>query len=262
MPLIPLSCTTCCFRDRGRDEIEETLRYAPEAGYALIGLAGPITWTEGLMQWFDCGKLAARLRELRLRLTEIWSAGVPTDSDEAAERFGEHLGHIAQACVSLNCPCLVVTGGRRNDQGGLERTIRGLRGLADRLRGTALRVCLEPHVGSQILYPDDYAAILDGVGSDQFGLTVDTGHFHTAGVDFLALVRKYADRVWNVHLKDHLGPQSVAIGKGEIDLAGLIATLGEISYGGVLALELEVTDPEHTVEYVRDAREYLEGLMR
>lgn len=262
MPSIPLSCTTCCFRDRGGDEIEETLRHAPEAGYSLMGLAGPVTWERGLMQWFDRAKFRAKLDELGLGLTEIWSAGVPTDSDEAVRQGAEHHGYIADACLDLDCPCMVVTGGPRNDDGGLQRTIEGLRMLADHIAGQSVRVCLEPHVGSQILYPDDYAAIFDGVASDQFGLTIDTGHFHTAGVDFTALIREYADRVWNVHLKDHLGPQSVAIGTGEIDLAGLIEVLGEIGYGGALALELEVTDPQNAVAYVREAREYLEELMK
>ena len=90
---------------------------------------------------------------------------------------------------------------------------------------------------------------------------MDTGHFHAAGVDWKALIRRYAARIYNVHLKDHLGPQSVAIGKGEIDLPGLVAVLREIDYSGPLALELEVTDPENLPRYIAEAHEYMSRLL-
>jgi inosose dehydratase len=122
-------------------------------------------------------------------------------------------------------------------------------------------VCLESDVGSQIRDIADYDAILAGVDSAQVGITVDTGHLHSAGQDMLALIAKYPDRVWNVHLKDHIGTQSVAIGKGEIDLRGLVSALEAIDYDGFFAVELEVTDPENAVGYVEEACGYLKGLV-
>ena len=90
---------------------------------------------------------------------------------------------------------------------------------------------------------------------------MDVGHFHSAGVDWKALIRKYPEKIFNVHLKDHIGPQSVAIGRGEIDLKGLVSVLREIGYVGPIALELEVTDPENLPRYVQEAHTYMSGLL-
>ncbi len=61
-------------------------------------------------------------------------------------------------------------------------------------------------------------------------------------------------------MKDHVGPQSVAIGEGEIDLQGLVSVLREIGYVGPIALELEVMDPENLPRYVQEAHTYMSGL--
>jgi sugar phosphate isomerase/epimerase len=260
MEQIRLSCTTCCFRNRGRDEIEETLRYAPGAGYAYLGLAGPMTWEQGLIQWLDRAKFSAALEAAGLGLSEIWSPPIPTDSKEAALRGAENLHFIADACVDLGCRNLVQTGGHRCD-GGIKNTIIGVSALAEYLAGKDVRICLESHMGSQIREREDYDEILRNVGSPQVGVTVDTGHLHAAGVDMFGLVEDHADRIWNVHLKDHIGEQSVAIGTGEIDLKRLVATLRGIGYDGFFAVELEVTDPENAVQYSKDAFEYLTSIL-
>lgn len=82
---------------------------------------------------------------------------------------------------------------------------------------------------------------------------VDTGHFYWAKVDTPALIRKFASKIWNVHLKDHKGPQSVAIGAGNIDIKEIITVLHEIDYEGALALEIEPKDTENLPRYVAES---------
>ena len=260
MGQITLSCTTCCFRNRGCDEIEETLRYAPGAGYTYLGLAGPLTWEPGLIQWLDRGRFAAALAAAGLGLSEIWSPPIPTDNEASALRGAGNLRSVADACVDLGCPRLVQTGGPRRE-GGLRNTIIGLTHLAEYVQGKDVRICLESHMGSQIRERADYDEILSSVASSQVGITVDTGHLHAAGVDMFILIEDHADRIWNVHLKDHIGAQSVAIGTGEIDLSRLVATLRGIDYDGFFAVELEVTDPENAVQYAKDSFDYLTALL-
>jgi len=256
-----LSCTTCALRGRGRDEIEETFRYAPAAGYRHWGLGGPFTVEPGLIQWLDVDKIKRRMAEVGLEtLTEIWTPPIPTESREAAAMGAEHVVMVAAVAVELNCDRIVQTGGPRQDQ-GIQHTINGLRTLLNRIEGLSVRVCLEPHVNSQILTLEDYDAILGVLDTPMLGITVDTGHFHAAGVDWKYLIRRWPDRIYNVHLKDHIGPQSVAIGRGEIDLAGLVAVLREVGYQGPLAVEMEVRDPEKLHRYVREAYIYMTGLI-
>lgn len=256
-----LSCTTCSLRGRGRDEIEETFHWAPAAGFTAWGLGGPFTWEPGLIQWMDTAKVKREAEAAGLvRLTEVWTPPIPTTSPEAALEGARHVALSAQAALALGCDLLVQTGGPRAE-GGLERTLQGLKRLDETLGDLPIRVALEPHVGSQILYVDDYDRLMRELPFPRFGITVDTGHFHTAGVDWKALILRYPDRVFNVHVKDHIGPQSVAIGKGEIDLSGLIEALRQIGYDAALAIEMEVADPENLHLYVREAYEHMSELL-
>lgn len=256
-----LSCTTCCLRGRGRDEIEETFRWAPEAGFTAWGLGGPFTWEPGLIQWLDVARLKERAHAAGLtNLTEVWSPPISTVSPELAEAGAQNIAMCADVAEQLGCSLLVQTGGPRT-RSGMDRTIKGLLRLDELLGDKPIRVALEPHVGSQILHADDYARLLAELPRRRFGVTVDTGHFHSAGVEWKSLMRAFPDRILNVHVKDHVGPQSVAIGTGEVDLAGLVTVLREIGYDGALAIEMEVSDPDNLPTYVRHAYEYMFALL-
>ena len=259
MEPMTLSCTTCCLRGRGRDEIEETFEHAPPAGFFAWGLAGPLTWTPGLIQWLDCERLLCRARAAGLTLlTEVYGPPIPTDSPESAELGAYHLTLTADVCRRLACDRLVFSGGQRRED-GLGHTVHGLRNLLEGIGG--LRVCLEPHMGSRIQDLDDYEAVFGEITHPNLGITVDTGHFHSAGVDTVGFIRRFGSLIWNVHLKDHIGRQSVRIGAGEIDLGAIISALREVRYAGPLAVELEVTDPENLHRYVAESYAHLSSLL-
>ena len=261
MSEITLSCTTCALRNPPLDEISETFKHAPRAGYAYWGLAGPITWTPGLIRWLDTERLQRRAAEAGLKgLTEVYASAISADSIEAAENSVDDLLLNAQAAVDLECPLLVFSGGKRQTN-GLKHTLAGLDKLGQLIADMPVKVALEPHGGSQFLNEEDYDEIFAHVTTEQIGITIDTGHFHVAGVDWKALIRKYPNRIYNVHVKDHIGHQSVPIGKGEVDMPGLIHELRAINYRGPLAVELEVEDPENLPQYVADAYQYLSGLI-
>ena len=152
------------------------------------------------------------------------------------------------------------SGGKRHAN-GLKHTITGLGRLAESISDLPIKVALEPHAGSQFHNEADFEEIFAHITTKQIGITIDTGHFHVAGVDWKAVIRKYPDRIYNVHVKDHVGLQSVPIGEGEVDMPGLLHELCAIDYHGPLAVELEVEDPENLPRYVADAYQYLSGLI-
>lgn len=255
-----LSCTTCALRNPPLDEILETFKHAPRAGYSYWGLAGPITWTRGLIRWLDTDDLLRHAAGVGLKgATEVYASAISTDSVEAAESSVEDLLLNVEAAVKLKSPLVVFSGGKRQ-AGGLTHTIVGLKKLSGAIADMPVKVALEPHVGSQFQDDADYEEIFTHITTKQIGITIDTGHFHVAGVDWKAIIRKYPDRIYNVHVKDHIGRQSVPIGAGEIDLPGLVGELHAIDYRGPLALELEVADPENLPRYVADAYDYLSSL--
>lgn len=256
-----LSCTTCALRNPPLDEILETFKHAPKAGFSYWGLAGPITWTPRLIRWLDIEGLQRCAAEVGLKgVTEVYASAISTDSVEAAETSVDDLLLNVEAAVKLKCPLVVFSGAKRRPN-GLENTLVGLQKLARLIADMPVKIALEPHIGSQFQDETDYEAIFAHITTKQIGITIDTGHFHEAGVDWKALIRRYPNRIYNVHVKDHVGSQSVPIGKGEVDMRGLVYELRAIGYDGPLAVELEVKDPENLPRYVADAYEYLSGLI-
>ncbi len=171
---------------------------------------------------------------------------------------------VAQAeyTVRMDCPYLVITGGRRVEgTGGLVASVAGLKELLSRIASFPIKVALEPHYYSQFQEMEDYDYIFDNIDSPQLGITVDTGHLHWAKVDTPKLIRKYASKIWNVHLKDHKGPESVAIGAGDIDIKAIVSVLHEIDYDGALALEIEPKDTENLPRYVAESYPLLSGMV-
>lgn len=258
-----LSCTTSALRAPGKDELLETLEHAPRAGFKYWGVAGPAFWTRGIPQWIDADKINALAAEAGLEgMTEVYAGPIPTDSTLSAEVYARNdLVHSFLLAERLHCPLVVFSGGKRRD-GGLEASIAGIRALIPLIEGMPLKVALEPHYHSQYQDAEDYDAIFSQIDHPQVGITIDTGHFHSAGVDTKALIRKYGPKIWNVHLKDHVGTQSVAIGSGEIDLRGILAALHEVDYRGALALEIEAKDKENLPRFVAEAHAYLQGLLK
>lgn len=253
-----LSCTTCATRGFTWDEVSACFTHAPAAGYRYWGLAGPPLWLVGGYRWFDWKKVKNQAAEAGLRgLTEVYGPPIPTDSVAMAESAARETAHMFELARNLECGLVVFTGGSRKAEDGLQTTIAGLKTLLSGIKQYPVKLALEPHFRSRVSVREDFDVIFGEIDDPQVGITIDCGHLHSAQVDWKALIRDYADKIINVHLKDHSGTQSVPIGEGEIDIRGLIEVLAEIEYQGVLALELEVEDPINLPRYIREARELL-----
>jgi sugar phosphate isomerase/epimerase len=261
MSKLVLSCTTCATRRYELDEISECFAQAPKAGYKAWGVAGPLFQTPGLMQWADYDLLNRRAAEAGLaRCTEVYGRSFPTGSVAEAQAAASDRLLVFEAAEKLGSPLVVMTG-RKWTEGGMGPTIAGLKALLPLIEDTPIRLALEPHYGSQIQFLEDFDAIFDEIRSPQVGITLDSGHFHSAQVDWQRLIKRYSDRIYNFHVKDHIGIQSVAIGAGEVDLRGYVAALHAIGYEGALAVELEVEDPQNLPRYLAEAYPYLRDLV-
>jgi sugar phosphate isomerase/epimerase len=116
-------------------------------------------------------------------------------------------------------------------------------------------------------------------GHAAFGFNFDPSHFGYQGVDYLAFLREFGERIWNVHVKDVWWsdkPSEAGVfgghapfgtngrfwefcspGRGRIDFEGIIRQLNHVGYKGPLTVEWE--DPgmhrEHgareSVKFVR-----------
>jgi sugar phosphate isomerase/epimerase len=246
----------------GRDEISECFIHAPRAGYKAWGVAGPLFWTPGLIRWADIDLLNRCAAEAGLeRCTEVYGSAFPTGSVTEAQAAASIKAQLFDVSEKMGSPLVVITGRPRKD-GGLEPTIAGIKSLLPLIESKPVKLALEPHYGSQIQYLEDYEAIFDQIESPQVGITLDSGHLHSAGVDWKRLIHRFPDRIYNFHVKDQVGTQSVPLGSGEVDLRGYIDELYAIGYEGALAVELEVIDPENLPRYCAEAFVYLHDLVK
>jgi L-ribulose-5-phosphate 3-epimerase len=106
------------------------------------------------------------------------------------------------------------------------------------------------------------------VGLDNQGVNFDLANLILYGkanpVDAIEILEPY---VQGIHAKDGLWPTNpkdlgaeVAIGKGKVDFARIIARLKEIKYPGAVTIEREISGAQQ-MEDVRGAKEYLEKLI-
>ncbi|MSU23091.1 MAG: sugar phosphate isomerase/epimerase [Opitutus sp.] len=97
----------------------------------------------------------------------------------------------------------------------------------------------------------------------RIGLCIDVGHTARFGEDPIAAIKKYASRVYDVHMKDSVaivGAQKdvpIEVGAGRLDIRGLLRVLLEVKYNGVVTFEYEkvagnpVTGLAESLGYVR-----------
>ena len=88
------------------------------------------------------------------------------------------------------------------------------------------------------------------VSTKNIGLCLDTGWALDAGLDPVKMIRKYADRLYGVHLKDFTfdangNPEETVLGTGVLDLPAVLDALREVGFKGYASLEYEgdASDP-------------------
>ena len=97
----------------------------------------------------------------------------------------------------------------------------------------------------------------------RIGLCIDVGHTARFGDDAAASIKKYAARLYDVHMKDSVAIPGamkdvpIEVGAGRLDIRGMLRALIDVNYKGVVAFEYEkvagnpVTGLAESVGYVR-----------
>ncbi len=256
-------CASICYRGYAEDEVEATLELAPKIGYKYMEIHGPMIWTVSAVDAFDLQEFKKRTAVSGMSCVGIytppWGGSDDRDVLERARTIAKCVGFVEE----LGGDHVTSTGAsKRSESGALDRVIACVRQVLDRISPVSpVKLTLEPHYGNVLEQPEDFEDVLDAIDDPRVGICVDTGHFHSAKVDTVALIRRFASRIYAIHLKDHMGTVSVGIGRGEIDLSSIIAVFRETGYRGDLTLELEVEDPENLPRYTEEAYIYLNGML-
>jgi len=137
------------------------------------------------------------------------------------------------------------------------------------LRDFDLRVAIHNHGPEDKKFPAP-GDVWDAIQSldPRIGLCIDVGHTIRTGVDPAAAIRKYASRLYDIHLKDiardpgapDLKYRNVPLGTGVIDVAGCLRALVEMRYAHHVALEYEA-EPENPVPGMAASFGFVRGVL-
>lgn len=128
-----------------------------------------------------------------------------------------------------------------------------------------IRVAIHNHGPNDKLYPSP-ASVMEKIKDldRRIGLCVDVGHTLRLGIDPADVVRQYADRLIDVHIKDVSQAAAegvtVEIGRGVMDIAKFLKTLIQIGYTGVVSLEYE-KDGKDPLPGAAESIGYLRGVL-
>ncbi|MBN2316865.1 MAG: TIM barrel protein [Sedimentisphaerales bacterium] len=128
-----------------------------------------------------------------------------------------------------------------------------------------IKVAIHNHGPTDNVYPIPATAYEKIKNLDKrIGLCNDIGHTMRAGVDPAESVRKYADRLLDIHFKDvsaaNAKGSAVEAGRGVIDLPKLVRTLIDINYDGIASFEYE-KDADDPLAGLAESVGYVRGIM-
>jgi inosose dehydratase len=222
-------------------------------------------------------ELQTALRDRHLRLAEVY-AELPMSpdgpSDDAVEIGRERLALLNEGGGDVLVAACRVGGGRESwaaradDPAAPRLSEKGWRRLADVFatlaadaRQAGRTFAFHPHAGTFVETPDEIRRLAAVTDPARVAICLDAGHATVGGGDAVALVAELGPRIRHVHVKD-VDPAVLAdlragrlpdfaaairarlfteLGRGALDVDGLVGALEAVGYGGWLMVEQDST---------------------
>lgn len=136
----------------------------------------------------------------------------------------------------------------------------------EKVKSTNIIVAIHNHGPGDKLYTSPtnvYEKVKDL--DKRIGLCIDIGHVTRIGEDPSALIERYKDRLYEIHMKDvgKAGEEDspIEIGRGIIDIPKVIKTLQKIKFSGNVAFEFE-KDENDPLPGLAESVGYVKGVMK
>ena len=246
----------------------EALAACKTAGFTRVEFLAVPGWAHIDPAKQSAAELTAAATRIGVQLVGIHAGGINGESDAALDDSTAYIRQVMELAGQLGATRVVFSGfpwpaDLTPDIRAaiLARIARRLAALAPRAEALGLNICLENHSHCQMETLADYEAVFAQVDHPRVGATVDTGHFTASGVDPVSVVQGLGARVLNVHMKDHIGTESVGLGYGATNNLGVVRALRALGYPHDLTVELEVHDRANALRFVREAFPYLHNII-
>ena len=228
-------------------DIQRAIVEISEAGYQAIELFdGNLVEYEGKR-----GELRKRLDDAGLSLLAVYSGG----NFIFPEILSEELWRMRKAAdlgMELGAKHFVVGGGAKRTVPATEEDYARLGSTLDQIVDLAeergLLAHYHPHLTTMAETPEQIRKVF---ALSKICFCPDTAHLAAGGGDPSKLILEHANRIKYVHLKDfRRDPFSfLPLGKGELDMNGILEALITIKYEGWIAVELDAyEDPKSGAE--------------
>lgn len=226
--------------------LDETLKLAKRLGCAGIEPRVESDHRHGV----ELSLTPAQRREVRAKAADagVDLCCIATSCELASPET--QIKHIEDAlryidlAADVGCSRIRVFGGYFPDDisrsGAIESLASALRAMASQAASRGVRVCLETH--DAWTHPDIVARVMRAVEDSAIGVTFDLWHpTRTSGVPLEQAFQTLRPWIYHCHFHDGLIRLDQvawrAIGKGELDLPGLVLQLCKSRYGGYVSGE-------------------------
>lgn len=131
---------------------------------------------------------------------------------------------------------------------------------------STIRVAIHNHGPEDKLYPSpvDVYDHIKGLDS-RIGLCLDIGHAARAGANPVEVIGKYGARIFDLHIKDlaviSREAKPIELGRGVLDIGGVVKTLTRIRYTGYCSIEHEM-DMNDPLPGIAEAAGYFRGVVK
>lgn len=137
--------------------------------------------------------------------------------------------------------------------------------VEQKVKETDIKLAIHNHGPGDDVYPSPDSVMEKVKDLDpRIGLCMDIGHTVRIGEDPSEKAVKYADRLYDIHIKDvNMGTAEgtpLEIGRGIIDIPRFLRTLQEIKYAGIVGFEYE-KDGKDPLAGLAESVGYVKGVM-
>ena len=255
--------------------LDAALRVLETTGYGAVALTLGHPHLDPFAEDADdrAAHLRQRLDELGWRivvetgtryLLDPYAKHRPTLVDEYAAARMRFLRRAIDLSVTLRADCVSLWSGVLPDgvgpEEGWRRLVPRMREIVAYAEASGVMLGIEPEPGMLVETVADAIRLREELGSpDVLGITVDLGHCVVVEPDgVVGALRAAGAQLVNVQVDDMLPEvhEHLELGRGRLDLAAALATLHEIGYRGVAAIEL----PRHAHDAPRVAERSMQAI--
>ncbi|MEY4989159.1 MAG: hypothetical protein RI933_792 [Actinomycetota bacterium] len=229
---------------------------------AEVGFQGVEVFDGNLAEFADkAEELLSTLAVNQIELVSVYT-GANFIYDEILDDELYKIEQAASLAKKFGASRLVLGGGAKRPTGhkvdDFKKVGRGLDMAADIAREKGLESSYHPHLGTISETLEGFHQIMD---SCAIGFCPDTAHLTASGIDPVAAIDRYGERLKHVHLKDFSKKTGnfTPLGEGDIEFKAIIEAIKRTKYDSWLMVELDSYDG-HPKQAAEISKRYLEQL--